>query len=99
MVNGYPMKTNSDLQVLVFVEIPGSSSKVSGDALLTIIRNGKSKLSVGIGYGIGSIVSGETLSRSEEKKINNKLNRIMIPLAFSFLLEIALICWILHRRR
>ncbi|XP_028406090.1 uncharacterized protein LOC114528620 [Dendronephthya gigantea] len=99
MVSGYPKNTHNDLKMLVFVELPGSSGRISGDALLTIVRNGKANLSSEIGYEIGSVVSGESLSGSEEKEINHKWNKIMIPLAFLILLAIALICWILHRRR
>ena len=97
----YPKNRDQNLETLVYVEVPASGgssmSRLPGSALFTIISNGKSKLSTGVGYDVASVASGQTHSSSEEEKVNDKLNKIMIPVAFILLLLIALVAWILHR--
>ena len=100
-MDNYPKNKDANLETLIHVEIPTTNGaapeKIPGGTLLTIITNEKSRLSSEIGHGIGPIMSGQTLSGSAGKELNNELNKVMIPIAFLLLLVIALICWILHR--
>lgn len=102
-VNSYPKDINSNLQTLIYVEIPTNAGstpdKVPSQTLVTIITNEKSKLDSEIGHDFEDIVLGETLSGSSKKEVDNKLNTIMIPVAFLLLLLLALLCWILHRAK
>ena len=101
-VASYPKNKNGNLEILVYVEKPTndntSSEMLPGKTLLTIIQNNSSKLSSAVGYNLMNVVSGGTLSETDDKETNKtELNKIMIPVAFLLLVFIALVCWILHR--
>jgi hypothetical protein len=102
-VTNYPRNKDTNLETLIYVEIPTNDSstpdKIPGATLLAIITDGKSRIRSHIGHDLGSVKSGQTLSGSDEKEMDNELNNIMIPIAFFLLLAIALICWLLHRAR
>jgi hypothetical protein len=97
----YPKNKGTDLETLIYVEIPNSStsSKIPGGTLKTIATNGNLKINSEVGYNLVSIISAQTLAHSDEQGVNNDLNKVMIPVAFALLFAIALICWLLHRGR
>lgn len=99
----YPQDNDGNLKTLLYIEIPtavnSTTSRIPGEILLTIITSGNRTLSSEVGQSLGRVMSGQTLLRSEERGVDNELNRIMIPFAFVLLLVIALVCWVLHRAK